>query len=93
MGEWRTKVQILGGKERELQMTDFSVTRVPPRSAYSRLRTGKDSAAGWLGTVISDRNLIILAAFCLIGLLVTLNLIFRFPVFQPSIDEFAQILG
>jgi hypothetical protein len=43
--------------------------------------------------VTTDRNLIIIAAFCLIGLLVTLNLIFRFPSFQPSTEEIAQFLG
>ena len=84
---------VLGGKERKLQMTSFPVTRTLPRSIYTGLRTGGDSATGWLRTVMSDRNLIILAALCLIGLLVTLNLIFRFPIFQPSIEEIAQILG
>lgn len=74
-------------------MTSFPVTRTPPRSIHTGLRAGGDSATGWLRTVMSDRNLIILAALCLIGLLVTLNLIFRFPIFQPSIEEIAQILG
>jgi hypothetical protein len=83
----------LGRKRRELRMTSVPITRGPLRSAYSGLRTGEPSATSWLRSVLSDRNLIILAALCLIGLLVTLNLVFRFPVFQPGIEEIAQILG
>jgi hypothetical protein len=80
-------------KKRELHMTSMPVTRTPSRSVYAGLRTSEPSAAGWLRTVLSDRNLIIIAALCIIGLLVTLNLVFRFPVFQPSIEEIAQTLG
>jgi hypothetical protein len=86
-------VGTLSGKERELHMTSLPVTRDPPRSVFSGFRASEHSAAGWLGAVLSDRNFVILAALCLIGLLVTLNLVFRFPVFQPSIDEIAQTLG
>jgi hypothetical protein len=93
IGVWRTSVGALGEKERELHMTSVPITRDPPRSAYSGVRPAKPSATGWLATVLSDRNLIIVAALCLIGLLLTLNLIFRFPIFQPSLEEIGQILG
>jgi hypothetical protein len=93
IGEWRTTVRFQDDKEEELAMTSFPITRNATRSVYSGLRTRDGLAGGWLHAFISDRNLMILAALCLIGLLVTLNLIFRFPVFQPSSDEISQILG
>jgi hypothetical protein len=84
---------MLGGKEEKLPMTSLPITRDPPRSMYPSLRTGGNSVTGWLRVLRTDRNLVIIAALCLIGLLVTLNLIFRFPSFQPSMEEIAQILG
>jgi hypothetical protein len=86
-------VDSLDGKREELAMTSLPITRGTPRSTYSAVRTGDDLAAHWLHGVVTDRNLVILAAFSLIGLLVTLNLIFRFASFQPSLDQIAQILG
>jgi hypothetical protein len=74
-------------------MTSLPITRNAPRSVYSADRAGAPSAAGWLRAVMSDRTLIILTSLCLIGLLVSLNLIFRFPAFPPGIEEIAQILG
>jgi hypothetical protein len=86
-------VQLTGGKEEELPMTSLPIARDPPRSVYPLLRTRSNFATDWLRAVATDRNLVVIAAFCLIGLLVTLNLIFRFPSFQPSMEEIAQILG
>jgi hypothetical protein len=74
-------------------MTSLPITRDPPRSIYPVLGTGGNPVTGWHHALMSDRNLVIIAALCLIGLLVTLNLIFRFPSFQPSMEEIAQILG
>jgi hypothetical protein len=61
-----------------------------PRSINSA--TGNKSV-GWLSGAMADPNLFIVVAFCVIGLLVTLNLIFRFPSFQPSTDQIALLLG
>jgi hypothetical protein len=83
----------VGGKEEELPMASLPITRDPPRSIYPVLRTRGTFATGWLHGVMTDRNLVFIAAMCVIGLLVTLNLIFRFPSFQPSVEEIAQVLG
>jgi hypothetical protein len=85
-------VHALRGKEEELPMTGLPMTR-DQRSVYRALRTGGNSGTSWLDALTTDRNLVIISGFCLIGLLVTLNLIFRFPSFQPSMEEIVQILG
>jgi len=54
--------------------------------------TGNKST-GWLKAAMADPNLFIVVALCVIGLLVTLNLIFRFPSFQPSTEQIALLLG
>ena len=74
-------------------MSSLPITRDPPRSVYSRLRNDDHVAAGWLRSVMTDRSLAIIAALCLIGLLITLNLTFGFSSFQPSVEEIAQFLG
>lgn len=84
---------VLGGKEEGLPMTSLPITRDPPRLIYPVLRSRGNFATGWLHGVTTDRNLVVIAAFCLIGLLVTLNLMFRFPSFQPSMEQITQILG
>ena len=43
-----------------------------------------------LVTVIANPNLLAVATFCLIGLLLSLNLIFRFPDFGTVIEQFNQ---
>jgi hypothetical protein len=86
-------VGAVGGKEEELPMTSLPITRDPPRPVYPVLRTRGSFDSTWFHGVVTDRNLVIIAALCLVGLLVTLNLIFRFPSFQPSMEEIAQILG
>ena len=53
-----------------------------PQSTNSAIGTGNKSA-GWLFTVV--------AMCCVIGLLVTLSLIFRH--FQPSTEQIALFLG
>lgn len=53
----------------------------------------ENKSAGWLHTVLADPNLFIIGAVCAIGLLVTLNLIFRFAIFGSSIKQIAEILG
>jgi len=74
-------------------MTSLPVTRDQPRLVYSVPSIRGNFATGWLHGVTANRNLVIVAALCLIGLLVTLNLIFRFPSFQPGWEEIGQFLG
>jgi hypothetical protein len=62
-----------------------------PQSIDSAI--GNNKSAGWLKGAMADPNLFIVVALCVIGLLVTLNLIFRFPSFQPSTDQIALLLG
>jgi hypothetical protein len=74
-------------------MTSLPLTDHEPRSMNSAVRKGNKSAGGWPRAALADPNLFIIVAFCLIGLLVTFNLFFRFPSFGPSVDRIAQILG
>lgn len=74
-------------------MANLPVTHDVPRPINLAIRTGNKSAAGWLHAAMADPNLFIIVAFCVIGLLVTFNLIFRFPSFEPSVEQIAQILG
>jgi hypothetical protein len=74
-----------GAKTGVLAMTSLPVTRDVIHTA--------SKSTGWLRTVTADPNLFIIAAICAIGLLVTLNLIFRFAIFGSSIEQIADILG
>jgi hypothetical protein len=74
-------------------MTSLPVSRNAARSVVSAIHPGGKSAGGWLPAVITDPNLFIIAAVGAIGLLVTLNLIFRFAIFGSSIEQIADILG
>jgi len=64
-----------------------------PRSNDSTIRNGNKSTGGWQHAAMADPNLFIIVAFCVVGLLVTFNLFFRFPSFAPSIEQIAQFLG
>jgi hypothetical protein len=86
-------MSVLGGQQEGIPMTSLPITRDPPRLVYPVLRSRGNFATGRLHAVMTDRNLVIIASFCLIGLLVTLNLMFRFQGFQPSMEQIAQILG
>lgn len=74
-----------GAKTGVLAMTSLPVTR--------DVINTESKSAGWLHTAIADPNLFIIAAVGAIGLLVTLNLIFRFAIFGSSIEQIAEILG
>ena len=50
-------------------------------------------AGGWLDAAIGDPNLLVIVAFCAVGLLVTLGAIFCFPGFVTSFEQIAPILG
>jgi hypothetical protein len=47
-------------------------------------------ARAWLRAAIADPNLFMIIAFCAIGLLVTLNVMFRFPDFGISVEQLQQ---
>jgi hypothetical protein len=64
-----------------------------PRSIDTAIPQYSSKPAGRLHAAIADPNLIIILAFCAIGLLVTLNLIFGFPSFVPSTEQMTQFLG
>jgi hypothetical protein len=74
-------------------MTSLPATQNAPRSIDSVLRTDSKSVSGRLHAAMADPNLFIVAAICMIGLLVTLNLIFRFASFGSGVDQLGQILG
>lgn len=74
-------------------MTNLPVTHHVSRAVVSAIPTGSKSAGGRLHAVITDPNLFIVGAVGAIGLLVTLNLIFRFAIFGSSIEQIADILG
>lgn len=56
------------------------------------LTQAKTTGSAWyrLLAVISKPNFITIAAFCAIGLLTMLNLIFRFPNFGAIIEQYNQ---
>ena len=44
----------------------------------------------WLATAVKDPSLIAIVSFCAIGLLITLNLMLRFPDFGALIAQYNQ---
>jgi hypothetical protein len=48
------------------------------------------SAGAWLRAAVADPNLFIIIALCAIGLLVTLNVMLRFPDFGISMEQLEQ---
>jgi|GEM_PF-5346569 hypothetical protein len=63
-----------------------------PRSINSAAYRDK-FAGGWLDAAIADPDLLVIVAFCAVGLLVTLGVIFRFPGFVTSFEQIAPMLG
>jgi len=51
------------------------------------------SALDRLHVAVTDPNLTLIVIFCAIGLLVTLNVISRFPDFGLSVEQLMQFLG
>jgi hypothetical protein len=70
-------------------MTHLPANQDTPRSIKSAFRDSDNakSAADRLRAATTGPNLFIIIAFCAIGLLVTLNLIFRFPDFGGGIEQ------
>jgi len=56
----------------------------------SRRTHTTESVRSRVATVIANPNLLAIAAISLIGLLLSLNLIFRFPDFGAVIEQFNQ---
>jgi|HubBroStandDraft_6_1064221.scaffolds.fasta_scaffold2130809_1 hypothetical protein len=77
-----------------LPMTQ-DVSRNTPHSVKSSVRGYENpkSARDRLRAAIADPSLFIVFAFCVIGLLVTLNVMFRFPDFGMSVEQLNQFLG
>lgn len=63
-----------------------------PRSINSAVRRDK-FAGGWLDAAMADPDLLVIVAFCAVGLAMTLGLIFRFPGFVTSLEQIAAIFG
>jgi hypothetical protein len=55
-------------------------------SSLVQVRDQKTARRSWFAAAIKDDNLAIVVAFCLIGLLVTLNVISRVPDFAAIIS-------
>ena len=68
------------------------ITHDSPRSIKSAFRGSDEtqSATNGLRAFIAGPNLFIILAFCAIGLLVTLNLLFRFPDFGIDVEQLSQ---
>lgn len=49
-----------------------------------------ETPSQWLLAVFSDPNLPMIVAFCLLGLLLTLNFILRFPDLGAVIEQYNQ---
>jgi hypothetical protein len=74
-------------------MNNLPMADDAPRSNDSTNGNDNKSAGGWRHAAMADPDLIIIVAFCVIGLLMTFNLVFRFPSFAPSVEQIAQFLG
>jgi hypothetical protein len=81
-------------------MNSLPTIQDTPQSINSAIGTGNKSA-GWIKGAMANPDVFTAVALCcVIGLFVTLNLIFvtlslifRFPSFQPSTDQIALLLG
>jgi len=72
-------------------MTQPPVARNIPRSMKSPTRQSGGAEAAWSRFVamITNPDLIMIVAFCMIGLLVTVNVILRFPDFGLTAEQLA----
>ena len=63
-----------------------------PNTLFHASRRTHTMETVWSGlvTVIANPNLLAVVAFCLIGLLLSLNLILRFPDFGAVIEQYNQ---
>jgi hypothetical protein len=60
-------------------------------SSLRELRTKKTTSPWpWLAAAVKDPSLIAIVSFCVIGLLITLNLMLRFPDLGALIAQYNQ---
>jgi hypothetical protein len=60
-------------------------------STLRELRAKKTTSPWpWLAAAVKDPSLIAIVTFCVIGLLITLNLMFRFPDLGALIAQYNQ---
>jgi hypothetical protein len=90
-----TAIVCSGGLlQQELPMAHLPVLQNSPRSTKSAARAEQTGTIGSrLLATMSDRDLIALVIFCGIGILLTVNVILRFPDFGIRLQELAQFLG
>jgi hypothetical protein len=76
-------------------MTHLPITDDALRSikSFARGYDNVKSVVDRLRVAMANPNLFIIVAFCAIGLLVTLNVMFRFPDFGINVEQLAQFLG
>ena len=60
-------------------------------TSFRELRAKKATSSwSWLAAAVKDPSLIAIVIFCAIGLLITLNLMLRFPDFGALIAQYNQ---
>jgi hypothetical protein len=56
--------------------------------SLSQIRAKKAAPWSWLVTAIKNPNLVVVAVFCTIGLLASVNVMLRFPDFGAIIAQY-----
>jgi hypothetical protein len=76
-------------------MTNMPVTHAASRSIASAFHASGNATSDrhWLSAAMADPNLLIVLAFCAVGLFVTLDLIFSFRDLVPGFAQAAQSLS
>jgi hypothetical protein len=75
-------------------MAHLPMTQSSPRLTKAAARAGQTGTTGSrLLAAMTDRDLIALVIFCGIGILLTINVILRFPDFGVRLEELTQYLG
>jgi hypothetical protein len=80
--------------QQELPMAHLPVIQSSARSTESAARVEQTATtSSRLLAAMSDRDLLALVIFCGIGILVTVNVILRFPDFGAQLQQLALFLG
>jgi hypothetical protein len=76
-------------------MTNMPVTHDASGLIESAFRGSDKAKSGraWLRAAVADPDLLVVLAFCAIGLLVTLDLMFRFQDLVPNFADIARFLS
>jgi hypothetical protein len=67
-----------------------SINRERPPSANWKDNRISKWVLPWLSAITSDPDLLAIALFCVIGLLIALNLMFRFPDYGALFEQYNQ---